>query len=150
MKIVDLNVLLYAVNSDAPHHQRVRGWWEHALSGDETIGLPWAVVVGFLRVATNPKVFPHPLTPETAIGQIDAWLAHEVASPVMETREHWRTLRELVADAGVAGNLAADAHLAALVMTHGATLVSCDADFARFGNLRWENPLRRAPRARVR
>ena len=33
-----------------------------------------------------------------------------------------------------------DAHLAALAISHGATLVSCDADFGRFRHLRWEDP----------
>ena len=144
MKIVDLNVLLYAVNPDAPQHDRIVEWWEDALNGDETIGLAWAVVVGFLRVSTNPRIFPDPLPSEDAIAQIDTWLALDVVSLVTETGEQWPMLRALLADAGVAGNLAADAHLAALAVTHGATLVSCDGDFARFGRLRWENPLRYA------
>ena len=145
MKIVDLNILLYAVNPDAPHHGRVTGWWEKALNADETIGLAWAVAVGFLRVSTNPRAFPNPLTPEDAIDHVDTWLALEVVSLVTETRDHWRTLRRLLTDVGAAGNLASDAHLAALALTHGATLASCDADFSRFRNLRWENPLRGAP-----
>ena len=142
MKVVDVNVLVYAVNADAPHHERVVAWWERALNGDEAIGLAWPVVVGFLRISTHPAVFPNPLTPEAAIRQVDAWLARDVVSLVTETRDHWRTLRGLVSAAGVAGNLAADAHLAALAVTHGATLASCDADFSRFEHLRWENPLR--------
>ena len=32
-------------------------------------------------------------------------------------------------------------HLAALAISHGAELVSCDTDFARFPKLRWRNPL---------
>ena len=35
MKIIDLNVLLYAINRDSAHHETVRTWWESALSGDE-------------------------------------------------------------------------------------------------------------------
>lgn len=145
MKIVDLNILLYAVNSDASHHDRIVEWWEEALNGDEIIGLPWAVVVGFLRISTstNPHILPNPLSPEQAIDQIDAWLALDVVSLVTETGDQWPTLRGLLTDAGVAGNLATDAHLAALAATHGATLASCDGDFARFEQLRWENPLRR-------
>ena len=145
MKIVDLNILLYAVNPDAPHHGRVTGWWEKALNGDETIGLAWAVAVGFLRVSTNPRAFPDPLAPEDAIDHVETWLALDVVSLVTETRDHWRTLRSLLKDTGAAGNLASDAHLAALALTHGATLASCDADFSRFRKLRWENPLHGAP-----
>ena len=29
-----------------------------------------------------------------------------------------------------------------LAIAHGATLVSCDADFGRFAKLRWENPVK--------
>ncbi len=143
MKIVDLNELLYVVNEDAPHHGRLAASWEGALSGDETIGLAWMVVSGFLRVSTRRRVFPQPLSAEDAALQIDDWLALDVVSLVTETREHWRTLRSLLAETGVAGNLATDAHLAALAITRGAKLVSCDADFARFPGLRRENPLRR-------
>jgi uncharacterized protein len=41
---------------------------------------------------------------------------------------------------GTAGNLTTDAYLAALAVSLGAKLVSCDADFGRFPSLRWENP----------
>lgn len=40
------------------------------------------------------------------------------------------------------GNLLPDALLAALAIEHGLTLYSADTDFARFRELRWENPLR--------
>ena len=144
MKLVDLNVLLYVVNRDAPQHERIVSWWGEALNGDETIGLAWVVVAGFLRVSTHRRVFPHPLSAEDAAVQIDDWLALDVISLVTETRDHWRMLRRLLAETGVAGNLMTDAHLAALAMTRGATLASCDADFGRFPGLRWENPLRRS------
>ena len=32
MKVVDLNLLLYAINVDAPQHERARAWWEETLS----------------------------------------------------------------------------------------------------------------------
>lgn len=141
MKIVDLNVLLYAVNEDATQHEVVHHWWVNALNGDETIGLPWIVLLGFLRIATNEKVYPQPLPVDDALERLDRWLATAPAAIVTEKPEHWTVLRELLAKAGVAGNLTTDAHLATLAITHGASLVSCDTDFARFAGLRWENPL---------
>src|SRR6266700_2289399 len=60
MKIIDLNILLYAVNKDAHHHHAIRQWWEEALAGEEPIGLCWLVLLGFLRLATIPKCFPSP------------------------------------------------------------------------------------------
>jgi len=139
VKLVDLNVLLYAVNRDARHHQIALDWWQRALNGDETIGLPWTVLLGFLRIATNPKIFPKPLGSDTAMKKIDGWLALPVVSTVAEKPEHWATLRSLLDDVGAAGNLTSDAHVAALAITHGAILVSFDRDFARFEGLRREH-----------
>jgi toxin-antitoxin system PIN domain toxin len=146
VKIVDLNVLLYAVNSDAPHHAALRSYWDEAASGEEEIGFSWSVLLGFLRLSTNPSVFPRPLDAEEALRKVDAWLALPAARLVTETEEHWSILRGLLTDAGTAGNLTTDAHLAALAIERGAVLVSCDNDFGRFAGLRWENPL--APRRR--
>lgn len=140
MKLVDLNVLLYAVNHDASRHEAIRSWWETALSADEPIGLPWIVLLGFLRLATNAHVFARPLTLDQAIDRVGAWLSHPNVSVVSETEEHWRILKELLEQTGTAGNLTTDSHLAALAISHAATLASCDADFGRFRHLRWENP----------
>jgi predicted nucleic acid-binding protein len=46
-----------------------------------------------------------------------------------------------LSEVGAAGNLTTDAHLATLAISHGAILISCDSDFARFKGLRWENPI---------
>jgi uncharacterized protein len=142
MRIVDLNVLLYALNVDAAHHVAVSQWWNEAINGDEVVGLPWVVVAGFLRLATRRGAFARPLAPATAIEVVDGWLALDVVRLVREKDDHWQVLRPLLSEAGTAGNLVTDAHLAALAISHGATLVSCDADFARFQGLRWHNPLR--------
>jgi uncharacterized protein len=140
MKLIDLNVLLYAVNRDAPRHEPIRSWWETALSADEPIGLPWIVLLGFIRLSTNAHVFASPLSPDQAIDRVDSWLSHPNVSISRETEQHWRILQELLKETGAAGNLTTDAHLAALAISHAATLASCDADFCRFRHLRWENP----------
>ena len=145
MKLVDVNVLLYSVNEEAHQHVTVRRWWERALSGDESIGLPWLVLSGFLRLSTHPRIFPEPLPVDTALKKVDQWLAARPVVAITEKPGHWRVLRLLLGDAGTAGNLTSDAQLAALAITHDAALVSCDGDFARFDGLRWENPL--SPRA---
>jgi len=141
VKIVDLNVLLYAVNSDAAQHERAREWWEKAVNDEETVGLAWVVLLGFLRVSSNPRVLPRPLAPEAACAKVDTWLSLENIRVVRETDNHWQTQKPLLRESGSAGNLTTDAHLAALALTHDAAIVSCDTDFARFKGLRWENPL---------
>jgi predicted nucleic acid-binding protein len=45
-----------------------------------------------------------------------------------------------LAEAGTAGNLVNDAHLAALAVEHDAEVVSFDSDFARFPGVRWRRP----------
>ena len=143
MKIVDLNVLIYVINEQADQHARVLRWWEHALNDDESIGLPWMVLSGFLRLSTNARAFPDPLSVDQALARVDAWLAARPVVVVTEKPDHWPVLRGLLSETGVAGNLATDAHLAALAITHDAILASCDTDFIRFRDLRWENPLRK-------
>ena len=142
MKVVDLNVLIYAVHPDSAHHSVVRVHWNEMLNGDETVALPWIVVTGFLRLATNPRMFARPLAPEAACEAIDEWLALDVVVVPVEKAHHWSVLRRLIVETGTAANLVTDAHIAAIALTHDATVVSCDRDFGRFDGLRVENPLR--------
>jgi toxin-antitoxin system PIN domain toxin len=142
VKVVDLNVLLYAVNPSFEQHSRVRQWWEDAMSDDEPIGLTWIVVGGFIRISTNPRIFPRPMETHAALAKIQTWLNHPNTQLAQETGNHWKVLRELLEQTGSAGNLTTDAHLASLAICHGAKLVSCDNDFGRFPGLRWVNPLR--------
>jgi toxin-antitoxin system PIN domain toxin len=142
VKVVDLNLLIYAVNVDAPHHQRARAWWQEALSGKETVGLAWTVVLGFVRLATRPGLFPQPLTAAQALDLVEGWLGRPTVVLLQPGERHWRWLRGLLEAMGTAGNLTTDAHLAALAIEYDATLYSSDGDFARFGPpLRFENPV---------
>lgn len=142
MILVDANLLLYAVNPDLPHHPQARRWWESALSGTEAVGIPWVVILAFLRLTTSPRVFESPLEPHRALGYIDEWLAQPVVEPVVPGAHHWAILRNLVEASGTAGNLATDAHLAALALEHGYAVYSADNDFRRFAGIRHVNPLR--------
>ena len=61
MILVDANLLIYAVNRDAPQHKAARMWFEQVLSGDESVGLPWLCLLAFLRVTTRPGILVNPL-----------------------------------------------------------------------------------------
>lgn len=111
------------------------------MSGGERIALTWTVLLGFIRLTTSPRILERPLSVDDALRTVDAWLAQPSVTPLEPGDNHWMILRELVADAGAAGNLTTDAHLAALAIEHGAELCSTDSDFARFKRLRWTNPL---------
>lgn len=111
------------------------------MSGTETVSLAWAVLLGFLRLTTSPRIVETPLTSSQAIDHIDRWLSHPVTTVIEPTPRHAAVLRDLLSGSGTAGNLVADAHLAALAIEHGAELCSADRDFGRFRGLRWTNPL---------
>ena len=140
MRIVDANVLLYAVNTAAPRHAQARSWLDGALAGREPIGFAWTVLLAFLRLTTHPAVFPRPLAVGEATEIVRAWLAQPAAIVVDPTPRHADLLAGLLAEAGTAANLVGDAHLAVLAMEHDAVLVSFDADFGRFAGLRRETP----------
>ncbi len=141
MILIDLNLLLYATNGDSVHHQAARRWLEERLNDEEPVALPWAVVLGFLRISTNRRILPRPLTTAQALEVVDGWLELSVVRVLQPGQEHWRVLRDLLDEAGTAGNLTTDAHLAALAIENGCTLCSTDTDFARFKRLKWINPL---------
>jgi toxin-antitoxin system PIN domain toxin len=104
------------------------------------VGFAWTVILAFLRLSTHPAVFPNPLTPSEAAEVVERWLEAPVAVTVDPTRRHLSLVRGLLEQAGSAGNLVGDAHLAALGLEHGASVVSFDRDFARFAGVRLVRP----------
>lgn len=141
MILIDANLLIYAVNADAALHKEAKAWLESVLSGPETVGLAWVVLLAFLRVTTRVGLLDRPLSLEAAMDLVDDWLAQPGVVIVEPRRQHARVLRDLLLPQGTGGNLTSDAHLAALSIEHGAELCSSDRDFARFARLRWRNPL---------
>ena len=141
MIVPDVNLLIYAVNQNAPQHERARSWLESALSGSEPVGLPWLVLVAFLRLTTNKRVFESPLTAAQALDLVTGWLSQPCALALNPGERHWLILSRLLLRAGTAGNLTNDAHLAAIAIEHNARLYSADNDFRRFAGLNFENPL---------
>ena len=141
MKVVDANLLLYAVNEDAPQHARAKTWLEETLSRTEPVGFAWAVLLAFLRLSTRTAVFPKPLALEEAFALVESWLAQPCAEILEPGDDHLVLLLNFLRPLGTGGNLTSDAHLAAIAIEHGAELCSCDGDFRRFPGLRWLNPL---------
>ncbi len=141
MKVIDLNLLLYATNADAPQHAKARSWLEAALNGDEQVGLAWPVILGFVRLTTRGGLVPRPLAPRQALDAVGDWVSHPLVVMLHPGDGHWAILRGLLESAGAAGNLTTDTHLAALAIEYDATLYSTDADFARFSSLKLRNPI---------
>lgn len=141
MKLLDLNILIYALDESAPHHDLARAWLDETLSGSATVAFAWHVLVGFARLSTRPVVFSRPLSVDDAFDVIEGWLQQPCVVIVHPTERHTSVLRGLLATVGTAGNLTSDAHLAAVSIEHGADLCWTDGDFRRFPGVRWINPL---------
>ena len=141
MILIDANILLYACNAAADLHSKSRDWLDAKLNGAAPVGLPWASLLEFLRISTNPRAFRRPLTMAAAWEQVASWLTAEPVWSPEPSERHAELFGKLLALPGMYGNLVPDAHLAALAIEHGLTLCSTDGDFARFPGLNWLNPL---------
>jgi hypothetical protein len=141
MIVPDINLLVYAYNSDAPDHPEAKAWWEGLLNGSEPVGLPWAVICGFVRLMTHPAVLITPLAPGPAMQHVHSWLDRSNVDILEPGPRHLYILTRLLGGLGVAGNLTTDAHLAAIAVEHQCALHSNDHDFSRFPGLRWHDPL---------
>ena len=141
MIVPDVNLLVAAHDSRARRHDAARGWWEGLMNGAVTVGLPWAAILGFVRIATDPAIVDNPLEPDGARARIGAWLARPQTALIHPGERHAGILFSLLDQAGTAATLTTSAHLAALAIEHQAELHSTDADMSRFPGLRWRNPL---------
>jgi toxin-antitoxin system PIN domain toxin len=133
--------LIYAINRDAPYHKTGRKWWQNCLSDSDPVALAWIVILGFLRITTNGRIMPVPLTDQQALEIVEDWLRQPAVVILSPTERHWHIFRRLVAPLVTAGNLTSYAHLTALAVEHGATFYSTDNDFSRFEQVKWKNPL---------
>ncbi len=140
MKLLDVNVLLYAYDSSAAHHNACRQWLTAAFNSDETLEIPWQTVFGFVWIATNPRAVRQPLAGPEACAIVASWLDRPNVAVIGPGDRFWEIFQAQVADAQVSGPLVTDAALAALALEQGATLCSTDRDFRRFHGLKLLDP----------
>lgn len=141
MLVPDANLLIYAYDGTAPLHAGARTWWEGALSGNEAVGIPWVVVLAFVRLTTHPTLVANPMTVRQARAAVDSWLACDHVRLLSPSAVTLRRFFDLLAAAGTGGNLSTDAMIAALASEYGGCVYSNDRDFGRFPGVLWRNPL---------
>ena len=138
---IDINLLLYASDRASPLHAPAAAFLADTLGASRLFYLGWPTVMGYLRIATHPRVFEAPLSPREARENVDTLIAHPYARILSEREGFWEVYRDLTADLPVRGNLVPDAHLTAILLQHGVTrLYTNDADFRRFPSLEVRNP----------
>ena len=141
MIVPDVNMLVYSYDEAAPEHKAARLWWEGLLDGTETVGMPWVVTTGFVRVITNPRSARLPLSPVAAADCVQDWLSRAHITAINPGPNHLSLFRSNLAASHRGANLVPDAHIAALAVEYDAEVHSADRDFGRFPGVRWHNPL---------
>lgn len=142
MILADVNTLIYAFNADLPEHDACAAWLATSLAGREEFALVDTVLSGFVRIATNPRVWSAAASTGEALAFVEVILSAQNARWLPTDRIVWDTFAALVgADRGIRGNHVPGAYLAAMALTHGARIATADRGFARYPGLRWFNPL---------
>lgn len=141
MKLCDVNVLIYAHREESLHHADYAAFVKRMAAGDSAFALSEAVLSGFIRIVTNPKVFKQPTPTPLALDFCEALRSRSQAVILRPGRRNWPIFRELCRTLPATGKLVADAWHAALAIEHDCHWISTDGDFARFASLNWSHPL---------
>ena len=140
MILPDVNILIHAVNSNSPKNEAIRNWWDETLAGPTPVLIPWAVIIGFVRITTNPRIFEEPLSVKTASKYIRLWTKQLNVRLISPKHGHWDIVEKNLLEAGTGGNLTTDAHIAALALQWDCIIYTTDTDFARFPGIKWKPP----------
>lgn len=137
---VDTNILLYAANADDDAHPVARELLERLAAGPDLLYLFWPTIMGFLRIATHPAIFPHPHSPGQAFAAVTALVDRPNVRTSSESDGFWE-LYGATADSQTRGNHVPDAYLAALMRQHGVTVIyTRDKDFRRYDGIDARDP----------
>ena len=141
MIAVDTNVLVYARRAELPHHAAARRFVRQLAEGDAPWAIPWPCIYEFVRVVTHPRVFDPPSPLRTVLADLESLLESPSLRLLGEGPAHAGHFRRIIKGGKARGNLAHDAHIAALVAEHGVDeLWTADRDFSRFPSIRVTNP----------
>lgn len=140
MILLDVNVVVAAHRGDHPLHALIQPWFARLTSGDERFWVPDAVWASFVRISTSRRIFEVPTPLAQAFDFVHAVRAQPNHLALVPSARHVDLFEELCRDYDAAGDLAADAYVAALALDHGCAVVSLDRDFARFERVRWHHP----------
>ena len=139
---IDANVLLYASDRSSERHSRARKFIESCAAGPEILCLAWPTLMSYLRIATHPRIFSAPLSPDEVLGNISILIDLPHVRAVSELDGFLDAYKHIAGGTPLRGNLVPDAHLATILFQHGIrTLYTSDRDFLKFRSLDVRDPL---------
>jgi uncharacterized protein len=138
---LDVNVLLYASDRSSERHDRARRFIESCAARPEILCLTWPTLMSYLRIATHPRIFRAPLSPDEAFGNVSALIGLPHVRAVSELDGFLDAYTHVAGDIPVRGNLVPDVHVATILFQHGVrTLYTNDRDFRKFQSLDVRDP----------
>lgn len=140
MILLDTNVLVYALNADAPQHADSRAIVEAGFARKLPVALLPQVLVEAYAVLTDARRVERPLAPREAWSEIQALQA---GLPVFDLPvKVLDSLSELISEGEPIGQEIFDVLLVAQMRAHGiATICTYNTeDFERFAGIRAETP----------
>ena len=141
MIAIDTNILVYARRREMGAHAQARDLVATLAEGEEAWAIPWPCVYEFLRVVTHPGIFNPPSDLKVVLDELELLLESPALVMLGEGPRHLSHMIRMMTEGRATGNIAHDAHIAALVVEHGVReLWTTDKDFARFPGLRVRNP----------
>jgi toxin-antitoxin system PIN domain toxin len=109
--------------------------------GRKPWAIPWPCVYEFLRVVTHPRLFKPPTQLVMALEDLDQLFDSPAITLLGEGPGHRAHLRNMVTTGRATGNIAHDAHIAALLREHAVReFWTTDKDFHRFPGIAVRNP----------
>lgn len=141
MILFDVNLLVNSVNNQAEDQARYKAWFDNLSRSVEAFGCSDSVLSGFIRIVTNRRVFPNPLSLDEALAVSEGIRTLPNCIVISAGPRHWGIFVDLCRKVNARSNLVPDAYLAALAIESGCEWISADRDYARFPGLRWRHPL---------
>ncbi len=135
MHLPDVNFWLALAFESHAHHASAQTWMQSVVA--DSCCFCRVTQMGFLRLATNRKIFPQDAVPMSAAWELyDEILSDYRVAFAEEPSELETTWRDFTQLQSFSTNVWTDAYLAAFAQSADFELVSFDRGFARYRSLR--------------
>jgi hypothetical protein len=138
---IDTDILVYARRAESEHHAAASRVLRDLAEGNSPWAIPWPCVYEFLRVVTHPRLFRPASDLVRTLDELDSLFDAPSLTLLGEGANHRAHLRRMAQAGRATGNLAHDAHIAALLREHGVReFWTTDRDFSRFPGIVVRDP----------